>query len=163
MREPTGKHVAKNFGGPRIKPLHPKTILPVFPSEKSVGHPTQKPVKTMEWLVKSYSRVGDVVLDNTMGSGSTGVACANTKRAFVGIEMGDEYFHTAHDRVRSAWLNELHEELDEEPEKTLTVDDVDLARSRSRLTLRSVLSTLRSFTRDWTLLTWTTRPSRKLW
>ena len=127
MREPTGKHVAKNFGGPRIKPLHPKTILPVFPSEKSVGHPTQKPVKTMEWLVKSYSRVGDVVLDNTMGSGSTGVACANTKRAFVGIEMGDEYFHTAHDRVRSAWLNELHEELDEEPEKTLTVDDVDFS------------------------------------
>ena len=82
----------------------------------------------MEWLVKSYSRIGDVVLDNTMGSGTTGVACMNTNRAFIGIEMTDEWYPKAHDRVRSAWLKELYEELDEEPEKSLTVDDVDFSK-----------------------------------
>ena len=111
-----------------MKPLHPKSILPVYPKEKSVGHPTQKPVKTMEWLVKSYSRIGDVVLDNTMGSGTTGVACMNTNRAFIDIEMTDEWYFKAHDRIKSAWIKELYEELDEEPEKSLTVDDVDFSK-----------------------------------
>jgi len=79
-------------------------------------------------LVKSYSRIGDVVLDNTTGSGSTGVAFVNTTRAFIGIELTDEWYPKAHDRIRSAWLGQLHEELDEEPEKTLTVDDVDFSK-----------------------------------
>ncbi len=70
----------------------------------------------------------DVVLDNTMGSGTTGVACMNTNRAFIGIEMTDEWYPKAHYRIRSAWLKELYEELDEEPEKFLIVDDVNFSK-----------------------------------
>lgn len=71
----------------------------------STVHPTQKPVKLVEWLIKSYSKTGDVILDFTMGSGTTGVACANTGRKFIGIEMDDKYFEIAKDRVSSAYEN----------------------------------------------------------
>lgn len=62
-------------------------------------HPTQKPVELLEWLIKSYSNENDIVLDNTMGSGSTGVACINTKRNFIGIEKDDKYFEIAKKRI----------------------------------------------------------------
>lgn len=63
------------------------------------AHKTQKPVDLCEWLVKSYSNEGDTVLDFTMGSGSTGEACVNTKREFIGIEKDDEIFKIAYDRL----------------------------------------------------------------
>lgn len=66
-------------------------------------HPTQKPVALLEDLVKTYSSEGDTVLDFTMGSGSTGVACANTGRDFIGMEMDDKYFAIAKNRVESAF------------------------------------------------------------
>ena len=73
-------------------------------------HPTQKPVALLEDLVKTYSSEGDTVLDFTMGSGSTGVACANTGRKFIGIEMDEKYFEIAKNRVESAYSkNELEE------------------------------------------------------
>lgn len=62
-------------------------------------HPTQKPVALMEYLVLTYTNPGDVVLDNCMGSGTTGVACANTGRRFIGIELDDTYFKIASDRI----------------------------------------------------------------
>ena len=65
-------------------------------------HPTQKPVSLMEYLVKTYTNEGDVVLDNTMGSGTTGVACVNTGRKFIGIERDPDYFAIAESRIISA-------------------------------------------------------------
>lgn len=65
-------------------------------------HPTQKPVALLEDLVKTYSSEGDTVLDFTMGSGSTGVACANTGRDFIGMEMDAGYFQIAKDRIQKA-------------------------------------------------------------
>lgn len=62
-------------------------------------HPTQKPVTLMEYLIKTYSNEGETVLDNVMGSGTTGVACINLSRNFIGIESNDIYFQTAKDRI----------------------------------------------------------------
>ena len=65
-------------------------------------HPTQKPVKLLEYLIRTYSNVGGVVLDNCMGSGSTGVACVNTGRDFIGIELEEKYFNIAKHRIDEA-------------------------------------------------------------
>ena len=62
-------------------------------------HPTQKPVDLLEYLIKTYTNENDLILDFTMGSGSTGVACLNTNRKFIGIEKEDEYFNIAHKRM----------------------------------------------------------------
>ena len=64
-------------------------------------HPTQKPVELLEYLIKTYTNEGDIVLDNCMGSGSTGVACWNTKRRFIGIELNEKYFNIAKNRINS--------------------------------------------------------------
>ncbi len=64
-----------------------------------VKHPTQKPVPLLEYLIKTYSNEGDLVLDNCMGSGSTGVACINTARSFIGIEINEDYFNIAKNRI----------------------------------------------------------------
>ena len=64
-------------------------------------HPTQKPVLLLEDLIKTFSNDGDLVVDLTMGSGSTGVACVNTKRSFIGIEQDEKYFQIATDRINN--------------------------------------------------------------
>ena len=69
-----------------------------FPRDKQL-HPTQKPVELLEYLIKTYTDEGMLVLDNTMGSGSTGVACKNTNRKFIGIELDEEYFNIASKRI----------------------------------------------------------------
>jgi len=76
---------------------YPKTVLK-YGQEKGF-HPTQKPVGLMEYLIKTYSDEGDVVLDNTMGSGTTGVAAMNTNRKFIGIESDPKYFEIAKNRI----------------------------------------------------------------
>ena len=76
---------------------YPKTVLK-FKQEKGL-HPTQKPVGLMEYLIKTYTNEGDTVLDNTMGSGTTGVACVNCNRSFVGIEMDKKYYQISKERV----------------------------------------------------------------
>ena len=87
----------------------PHSILN-FDKEESHVHPTQKPVALMEYLIRTYTNAGDTVLDNCMGSGTTGVACANTGRKFIGIEMDEKYFEIAKNRVESAYSkNELEE------------------------------------------------------
>lgn len=65
-------------------------------------HPTAKPVSLMEYLIRTHSNEGETVLDNTMGSGTTGVACVNTGRSFVGIEKDPDYFALARRRIRAA-------------------------------------------------------------
>lgn len=65
-------------------------------------HPTQKPVALMEYLIRTYTNEGMAVLDNCMGSGTTGVACAKTGRNFIGIEMDEKYFQIAKDRIQKA-------------------------------------------------------------
>ena len=65
-------------------------------------HPTQKPVALMEWLIKTYTNEGDLVLDFTMGSGTTGVACKNTNRHFIGIELDKKYFNIAKERINES-------------------------------------------------------------
>ncbi len=68
-------------------------------SKDSGYHPTQKPVDLLEYLIKTYTNEGDLVLDNCMGSGSTGVACVNTNRDFIGMELNEEYFKIACERI----------------------------------------------------------------
>lgn len=70
-------------------------------------HPTQKPVALMEYLIRTYTNEGETVLDNTMGSGTTGVACANTGRKFIGIERDDKYFAIAQKRIEDAMFGDL--------------------------------------------------------
>lgn len=77
----------------------PLSILSV-PRDGNRLHPTQKPVALLEYLIKTYTNEGDTVLDNTMGSGSTGVACKLTGRNFIGIEMDREYFKIAKQRIK---------------------------------------------------------------
>ena len=77
---------------------YPVSILK-FGYDKEKLHPTQKPVKLCEWLVKTYTNEGGNVLDFTMGSGSTGIACINTNRNFIGIEMDTEIFKVAKERL----------------------------------------------------------------
>jgi site-specific DNA-methyltransferase (adenine-specific) len=76
----------------------PHTILN-FDKEEDHVHPTQKPVALMEYLIRTYTNEGETVLDNTMGSGTTGVACNNTGRDFIGIERDPEYFKIAQRRI----------------------------------------------------------------
>lgn len=80
---------------------YPLDVL-CFSRDKDKLHPTQKPVALLEYLIKTYTNEGDVVLDNTMGSGSTGVACVNTNRLFIGIEKEQKYYDIAVKRIDEA-------------------------------------------------------------
>ena len=84
---------------------YPKNVLEFaneVTSNKNRLHPTQKPVKLLEYLIKTYTKENDVVLDNCMGSGSCGVAAVNTGRKFIGIEKESKYFDIARQRIESA-------------------------------------------------------------
>lgn len=85
----------------------PKSIIDISNSNRKKGgfHPTEKPIELMEYLIKTYTNENETVLDFTMGSGSTGVACKNTNRDFIGIEMDDKYFEIAKNRINGASLN----------------------------------------------------------
>ena len=81
---------------------YPKSILTFpRPASSKMLHPTEKPVGLLEYLIKTYSNENDVILDNCMGSGSTGVACLNTNRRFIGIELDEKYFNIAKDRLEN--------------------------------------------------------------
>lgn len=79
---------------------YPKTVLR-FKVARGL-HPTQKPVELLEYMIKTYTLEGEIVLDNAMGSGSTGVACKNLYRRFIGIEKDDTYFEIAKKRIEEA-------------------------------------------------------------
>lgn len=82
---------------------YPNNLLQ-FDSEEGL-HPTQKPVELLEYLIKTYTNEGEIVLDNCMGSGSTGVACVNTNRNFIGMELDESYFDIAKERIENTKNN----------------------------------------------------------
>ena len=84
---------------------YPKQVIEFGVVERNTLHPTQKPVELLEYLIKTYTNEEETVLDNCMGSGSTGVACVNTNRKFIGIELNEEYFNTAKQRIKLSKLN----------------------------------------------------------
>lgn len=88
----------------------PRDVLEI-PSEGKPTHPTQKPVALMEYLIRTYTNEGETVLDNTMGSGTTGVACMNLNRRFIGIERDPDYFKIAQTRIHEAALARCIEEI----------------------------------------------------
>lgn len=81
---------------------NPTTLIQFDKIRKNSVHPTQKPVALMEYLIKTYTNEGETVLDFTMGSGTTGVACKNLNRNFIGIELDKEYFEIAKKRIEEA-------------------------------------------------------------
>lgn len=87
--------------------VQPSDVLEfnVVPNRSGKLHPTQKPVPLLEYLIKTYTNEGDLVLDNCMGSGSTGIACINTNRDFIGIELNNDYFKMAKERIDNAINN----------------------------------------------------------
>lgn len=93
----SGKPFVRVNNGERF----PTSVLP-FKTQRRNTHPTQKPVALMEYLIRTYTNEGDLVLDNCMGSGTTGVACANTGRRFIGIEQDPKYFLIAAQRIQEA-------------------------------------------------------------
>ena len=94
-----GKHARTATDSPSGK-RYPIDVLTY--SRDQGYHPTQKPVKLLEYLILTYTNAGETVLDFTMGSGSTGVACANTGREFIGIERDPKYFKIAQQRIEAA-------------------------------------------------------------
>lgn len=79
---------------------NPTNLLLFDKIRKDSLHPTQKPVPLLEYLIKTYTNETETVLDNCMGSGSTGVACVNTNRNFIGIELDENYFNIAQERIK---------------------------------------------------------------
>ena len=102
QEEGSANRNGKNYGvadKPFIR-THKNYPTDIITFSKDAGyHPTQKPVDLLEYLIKTYTNEGDVVLDNCMGSGSTGVACVNTNRDFIGMELNEEYFKIACERI----------------------------------------------------------------
>ena len=103
------KNISVGDGNKLIKtPIHnsgtryPSSVLKFSNGNNRNVHPTQKPVPLLEYLIKTYTNEGETVLDNCMGSGSTGVACVNLKRSFIGIEIKNEYFKIAEERINNA-------------------------------------------------------------
>lgn len=103
-----GARITDNNGGGLRKTEYTQThtnyprSIQRFASASKTVHSTQKPVALMEYLIKTYTNSGETVLDFTMGSGSTGVACVNTGRKFIGIELDDKYFEIAKNRIKEA-------------------------------------------------------------
>jgi site-specific DNA-methyltransferase (adenine-specific) len=84
---------------------NPTTLISFDKIRRGSLHPTQKPTDLLEYLIKTYTSEGEIILDNCMGSGSTGVACINTNRNFVGIELDENYFNIAQNRINAAKEN----------------------------------------------------------
>ena len=86
-------------------------------NENATKHPTQKPVPLLEYLINTYSNEQDVVLDNCMSSGSTGVACINTNRKFIGIEINGKYFDIAKQRIDKSYFGTKKQRIENAPKK----------------------------------------------
>lgn len=96
-------YAKEEYNGKIYKEKYPESIIHISNrSEKRGLHPTQKPVALLEYLIKTYTIEGETVLDFTMGSGSTGVACKNLNRNFIGIELDVDYFNIAKERINLA-------------------------------------------------------------
>ena len=98
--------ISQLLSNPFGVPLYPSEIIE-FGLDKGNIHPTQKPVSLMEYLIMTYSNDGEVVLDNCMGSGTTGVAAVKCNRSFIGIEMNHDYFRKASERINDVTVEEV--------------------------------------------------------
>ena len=92
------KTVKKHYDVNLVNPSS-VVLFNTVPNRAGKVHPTQKPVALMEYLIRTYTNEGETVLDNCMGSGTTGVACKNLNRNFIGIELDPEYFKIAEKRI----------------------------------------------------------------
>ena len=107
-KDKSGKQQTENYGADKrigndnYGKRYPKQVLEFGAVERGTLHPTQKPVALMEYLIRTYTNEGDVVLDNCMGSGTTGVACVNTGRDFIGIEKERPYYDISKRRILDA-------------------------------------------------------------
>ena len=106
----TGNH-SSNYGKYTYKPhysemYYPKTILDIPQIRIREGHPTQKPVALFEYLIKTYTNEGDLVLDNCIGSGTTAVACLNTNRNFIGMDIEQKYVDIANKRIANTYYQQ---------------------------------------------------------
>ena len=106
-------HVSNTFGNDgTTTDRFPRTVqkFPVVNNDDPLKwHPTQKPIELIGYFIKTYSNEGDIILDNCMGSGSTGVACKNINRNFIGIELDEEYFNLASNWMEQTTLGEFFE------------------------------------------------------
>ena len=104
-----GSHGLTNYDSDQ---RYPTSVLSFAKDvQHSALHPTQKPVALLEWLVRIYTNEGDVVLDSCMGSGTTGVACMRNKRRFIGIEINEEYFNIAQERILSELKTTINNQI----------------------------------------------------
>jgi len=100
----------KEYLGTKPKPIkqinigerHPRSIVRFSARNNNPFHPTQKPIELIEYFIKTYTKENETILDFTMGSGTTGVACVNTDRKFIGIELDEKYFKIAEERINKA-------------------------------------------------------------
>lgn len=95
---PSGNYEPRESKGDRF----PIDVITFSNGNNKTVHPTQKPVDLLKYLIKTYTNEGMTVLDNVMGSGSTGVACVNTNRNFIGMELEEKYFEIAKERIEQA-------------------------------------------------------------
>jgi DNA modification methylase len=111
QKKRTGKIYSKSDSSPvkyddgvlkHYNDKYPQSILEFYKRDKISFHPTQKPIALLEYLIKTYTIENETVLDNCIGSGSTGVACINTNRNFIGIEKDETYFKIAEKRIDEA-------------------------------------------------------------
>ena len=98
----------KHFEGEVLDEKYPINLLKFTKTDMTVNcyHPTQKPIPLLQYLIKTYTVEGERVLDFTMGSGSTGVACKTLNRKFIGIELDDKYFDIAKQRIENGYVQE---------------------------------------------------------
>ena len=108
MSESYGSYT--NFRNNNVGTRYPTQILKFGVVERNTVHPTQKPVALMEYLIRTYTKEDEMVLDFCMGSGTTGVACRNTNRKFIGIELNEKYFKTAQNRIAGHHVVDVPEE-----------------------------------------------------
>ena len=114
-KKDTGKNIISHLGRQEKKQIkqsigskrYPISILK-FNRIRNGLHPTQKPIDLLEWLIKTYTNENETVLDNCMGSGSTGEACLKTNRKFIGIEQDDKYFEIAYNRINGYIYNKTN-------------------------------------------------------
>lgn len=99
----SGNYTPRQSEGERF----PIDVIKFSNGNNKVVHPTQKPIDLLQYLIKTYTDEGMTVLDNTMGSGSTGVACVNTGRNFIGMELDEDYFKIAKERIKKAGRSTL--------------------------------------------------------
>ena len=114
-----GKQLSTNYRGTYgpVKSMnnlyYPTQLIDIPKENKEQAHPTQKPIALMEYLIRTYTKVGDTVLDNCMGSGTTGVACISTGRNFIGIELDEKWYEYAKERIKDEFSR--RDETEAEP------------------------------------------------